>query len=111
MTEHENPFAHFDIDQEKAAAMVGKHLLVGISHMNTDDSIHAVEQFHGPILRINNEEGLVFMRMDNGKEMSLPPDLDAYEPAEKGEYALKSTGEVISNPDLIAAWSLYPDEE
>lgn len=49
------------------------------------------------------------MRMDNGKEMSLPPDLNAYEPAEEGEYGLKSSGEVISNPDLIAAWSFYPD--
>lgn len=110
MNEHDNPFAGYDIDQQRAATMLNKHLLVAISYLNSDDSIRAVEQYHGPILRINNKEGLVFMRMDNGKEMSLPPDLDAYEVAEEGEYGLKSTGEVISNPDLIAAWSIYPDE-
>ena len=37
---------------------------------------------------------------------TLPPDLRNYEPAAPGEYRLRSTGEVVADPDFISNWTI-----
>lgn len=93
---------------EQAAACVGKHLLVGITHRNLDGAVDSLEQFHGTIDRVNLREGLVLKLHGSGEEKHLPPDLSRLEPAEPGEYRLKTTGEVVLDPDLVVMWTLYP---
>lgn len=95
----------------KAESLIGKYLLVGITRRNRNEEIISIEQFHGPILRINMKDGLVIKRADTKEEMSLPPQLEHYEDAAPGEYRLKSTGEVVVDPDLVASWTVYPPEE
>jgi hypothetical protein len=36
----------------------------------------------------------------------LPPDTRAFQKASPGEYRLKSTGEVVADPDYTAMWTL-----
>ncbi|MFX0060574.1 MAG: hypothetical protein ACFFC7_00125 [Candidatus Hermodarchaeota archaeon] len=39
---------------------------------------------------------------------SLPPDLSAFQKAEPGDYRLRSTGEVVINPDFTVLWTVQP---
>jgi len=36
----------------------------------------------------------------------LPPEPEAYEPAPPGEYRLRSTGEVVVDPDYLTTWTV-----
>ena len=48
------------------------------------------------------------MKYVQGKKaiFNLPPDITAIEVAAKGEYYLKSTGEIVVNPDYVAIWTI-----
>jgi hypothetical protein len=44
---------------------------------------------------------------DNGEIFTLPPAPEAYEPAPPGEYRLKTTGEVVVNPDFTCVMTVH----
>ncbi len=83
---------------------LGKHALVGITVL--DEQGNEVEQFqvHGEIISI--AEVLTLQVAGTTEVCTLPPDLDAFEPAPPGHYKLSSTGEVVVNPDLLATWTV-----
>src|ERR1700745_2867573 len=81
---------------------VGKQLLVGITVTSAEGEFIYQEQFHGLIVAAD-EGGVVVERADNGARVSLPPELTKASP---GEYRLRSTGEVVVNPDYLAKWAL-----
>jgi hypothetical protein len=93
---------------EEAACLVGKRLLVGITHRSLKDVVVSHEQFHGVIDRINLKDGLVVRLEGSGEERAIPPDLGRLQAASPGEYRLKSTGEVVKDPDYTVMWTLYP---
>jgi hypothetical protein len=89
---------------------LGKRLLVGITYENEEGEMLRQEQFHGLIVEAG-EGGIVIERDDTGEQRSLPPQLM---PARPGEYRLRSTGEVVINPDYLAQWVIKepaPDNE
>jgi hypothetical protein len=79
---------------------LGKRLLVGITYEDEEGETVRQEQFHGLIVEAG-EEGIVIERSDTGERRSLPPELM---PARPGEYRLRSTGEVVVDPDYLAKW-------
>jgi len=95
-------------DSEEAEFIIGKHLLVGITHRNHADEVTGVEQFHGEIIRANEKEGIVVRLNGSTEERWVPPDLSRLEEAAPGNYRLKATGEVVVDPDLLATWTVYP---
>ena len=107
----EKVFAGCVFDPAQAETMLGKTVLVSLTCMNDFGDLDAFEQFAGQILRINNEDGLVVMRTDTQEEMSLPPDLDHYQPAEPGDYKLVESETVVSNPDYLVEWDIYPPDK
>jgi hypothetical protein len=98
-------------DDEEAEILIGKHLLVGVTHRNHADEITDVEQFHGEIVRATREEGIVLRLAASGEERRLPPDLSRLEQAAPGNYRLKASGEVVENPDFVSTWTVYPSKE
>jgi hypothetical protein len=80
---------------------VGKRLLVGITVNTAEGEFLYQEQFHGSIVSVD-QGGVVVERADNGARVSLPPELMEAAP---GEYRLRSTGEVVVNPDYLAKWA------
>jgi hypothetical protein len=86
-------------------AFVGKRLLVGIRWTSGGEVVRQ-EQFHGLIVEADHE-GIVIERADTGSRVVLPPQLKA---APSGEYRLRSTGEVVPNPDYLATWKFDQDE-
>lgn len=41
-----------------------------------------------------------------GEIFWLPPDVGPFQDAKPGEYKLRSTGEVVVDPDLLATWTV-----
>lgn len=95
-------------DDEEAESIIGKHLLVGVTHRNHSDEITGHEQFHGIIIRASREEGIIVRLNGSDEERWVPPDLSRLEQAAPGEYRLKTTGEVVINPDFLSIWTVYP---
>jgi len=100
-----------DFDEELASAFIGKHVLVGLTYVDDAGQVLELEEFHGRIARITPKEGVVLSLEDGEDEYTLPPDLGSYRAAPPGEYRLKSTGEVVSNPDLVCAWTVRRSQQ
>jgi hypothetical protein len=95
-------------DDEEAKAIIGKHLLVGITHCDHQGEVVGVEQFHGEIIRASRGEGIVIRLGGSAAEWFMPPDLSRLEPAAPGHYRLKGSGEVVIDPDFLSTWTVYP---
>lgn len=106
----ENTSAHWELhfDEAEAKAVIGKHLLVGVTHKNHNDEVTGLEQFHGVIIRASREEGIILRLSGSGEERWVPPDLSRLESAAPGQYKLKGSGEVVTDPDLLSMWIVYP---
>ena len=61
-------------------------------------------QLHGVIESADERKGFAVRVAGTNEIEWLPPDLRAFEAAEPGEYTLRSTGEVLVDPDLISNW-------
>ena len=107
----EKIFAGCIFDPKQAQTMIGKTVLVSLTCMNDFGDLEAFEQFFGPIVRINTDDGLVIMRGDTNEEFSIPPDLDHYLPATPGDYKLAESDKIISNPDFLVEWDIYPPDK
>ena len=103
-SEHWEPY----FDDEEAKAIIGKHVLVGVTHRNHADEVTGIEQFHGRIVRASREDGIIVCLIDSDEERWVPPDLSRLEPAAPGKYRLKASGEVVVDPDFLSTWTVYP---
>lgn len=91
-------------EQVQYADLIGKVLLVGITYYTHDNEFIEQKQFYGEVVEVN--EHIVRVRKQDGEEFSLPPDLRSTHPAAPGEYRLRSTGEVVVDPDYLATWNV-----
>ena len=87
------------------ATLLGKRLLVGITYLSREGQLIGQEEFHGPIVEAG-QWAVVVERADTGRRVSLPP---GWEAALRGEYRLRSTGEVVVNPDFLAEWTFVQE--
>jgi hypothetical protein len=91
--------------QEFADLLLGKHVLVGVTWVAADGEVESSEQRHGLVVRC--DETIVAIEPWGGGELiTLPPDLDAFQAAPPGQYRLRSTGEVVVDPDYTASWTV-----
>jgi hypothetical protein len=94
-----------DWDEHRAAELVGKHALVGLTYVDADGTVRRQVQIHGRITAV--DETIVTIRLyGSDQEFTLPPILEAFEPAEPGEYRLRGSGEVVVDPDLLAKFKI-----
>ena len=87
-----------------AEELIGRRIIVGITHEDHAHHPLGQEQYHGRIVRANLEEGTV-IQTPSGEERRLPPDLRSVVGARRGEYRFRSTGETIADPDLQTSWT------
>jgi len=85
--------------------LIGKTVLVGLTHQSKDGEIQDREQFWGTIMLVD-ESCEILIRKSTGEEYTLPPDLNSISIAQPGEYRLHSTGEIVVNPDLLSTWTI-----
>ncbi len=84
--------------------MKGKSIIVGLTYTYVDGTIRNRVQFSGTLEDLD-QRGIVIIKAD-GSEFTLPPDKDAYQKAPLGEYKMKTTGEIIVNPEFMTTWTI-----
>lgn len=95
-------------DEEKARALQGAIVLVGITYCDATGATEEQIQAHGVILRVDRAQGVEIEchgEVWKGQAMMLPPDLRAFEKAPPGSYRLRSTGETVIDPDYTTSWT------
>lgn len=93
-------------DPDRAASLLGKHVLIGITHVRADGAVEGQHRHHGVI--VSCDETIVAIEPWGGGELiTLPPDLRPFQPAPAGEYRLRSTGEIVVDPDFTASWTVH----
>jgi len=94
------------ISESEAAALVGKHVVVGLTFVDADQKPVRLTQLHGHVVRVNLNEGIVLKKAD-GEEFKLPPTLDGFEKAPEDKVCrLRSTGEVVEDPDYLVSYTV-----
>ncbi|MDQ8756359.1 hypothetical protein RCO27_08965 [Sphingosinicella sp. LHD-64] len=84
----------------------GRVILIGITRLAKDGN-YTQEQFAG-VASIEDQQAYALVRIDcdDGKVREYPFDVRTLERAAPGEYRLRSTGEVITNPDFLMTWTV-----
>jgi hypothetical protein len=101
-------------NEDDANWLVGKYVLVGITHVAADGhTVTGHDQYHGRIESADQEKGIEMACEGEwaGQKIMLPPDLAAFFRAEPGEYRLKSSSDVVIDPDVLASWSIVEPAE
>ncbi len=89
--------------------LIGKVLLAGITYYTHDNEYIGQKQFYGTVTEAN--ENLIRIKQKDGTDFTLPPDLSSTKRAWQGEYKLRSTGEIVVDPDYLATWNLNKAKE
>jgi hypothetical protein len=93
-------------DDERARRFVGTYVIIGLTYEGADGQRLRQEQLHGRISFADPTAGFCVLLegVRLGMVYWMPPDLRSFQPALAGEYRLRSTGEIVANPDLLANW-------
>jgi hypothetical protein len=94
-----------DWDAAAAARLDGATVLVGLTFVDAEGERR--EQVFGTVMEAG--PGGITLRLEGkrgGEIFALPPDLDAFAPADPGIYRLRETGEEVIDPDFTAAWTV-----
>lgn len=97
----------YDKETEKEITfdeLLGKVLLVGFTYYTHNNEYIEQKQFYGKVTEAN--KNIIRIQQNDGTELTLPPDLSSTRRARQGEYKLRSTGEVVINPDFLATWNV-----
>lgn len=84
-------------------SILGKTILVGITDYDGVGNAVSQTQFCEKIEAVYQNG--ILLRLPDGSAYMLPPDLSSTKPAPPGSYRLRSTGEVIENPDYLSVWN------
>lgn len=79
----------------------GQTILVGFTYCNQNEEVTKQEQLFGEITEVDQES--IKVKYTNGEEWFIP----AYAlDAPRGVYECVSSGEKVTDPDLIASWMI-----
>jgi hypothetical protein len=85
--------------------LLGKRMIVGMTELTAARDLIEQRQFVGRIIAVDPKRGIT-LQLRDANHYYLPPDHRAIKRARKGEYKLRSTDEVIVDPDYLSTWEL-----
>lgn len=99
-------------DETVAKSIVGKVVLVGLTYLKADGELIEQQQFFGTVVSADCRKGILLSLKGQraGEQYNLPPDTRAIEIASAREYRLRATGEVVTDPDYTAMFSISHQE-
>ena len=89
--------------------LIGKTRLIGLTYYTADDEFIEQKQYWGTVIESN--ENRILVKLNDGELFGLPPDLSSTKIAPPGEYRLRSTGEVVVDPDYLTTWNINRSKE
>jgi hypothetical protein len=83
--------------------MIGRRVLVGITYLDAQGEVVDQDEFAGIVQAVDP-----LVSLDRGADelFTLPPEPDAFDRGQPGEYKLRSTGETIVDPDYVSTWTV-----
>lgn len=87
------------------AIMRGKMFLVGVDLLSVDDVVIEKYQTAGVVEEMT-DDGFFVLKRNDGSLFTLPYDPTSIKTADKGEYNLRSTSQVVVNPDYMTTWDV-----
>lgn len=94
-------------DEALAASYVGKYILVGITYLDHAGRELRQQQLHGIIESAARDGVRIALKgVRDGESWNMPPNLRSIRPASAGRYRLRTTGETVSDPELLATWTV-----
>jgi hypothetical protein len=95
-------------DEDGARALFGTRVIIGVTTLYANGELHSQTQMHGRITIADAERGICVALEGKraGEIYWLPPQIESFEPAKPGEYRLRSTGELIVDPDYTSSWTI-----
>jgi hypothetical protein len=95
-------------DEEAAEALRGAYVVIGMTYVLANGQLDERVQMHGRINVVDAERGIgvALEGARSGETFWLPAKFQAFQPARPGEYRLKATGEVITDPDYTTSWTI-----
>ena len=110
-----DPAAGPQWDAARASAILGRQVLVGVTHLAADGkTVVSKEQFLGLIMTAVEGVGIevaCLTGVGEGKTVMLPPVTAPFQDAKPGNYRLRSTGQVVTNPELTVSWTVTATTE
>ena len=86
----------------QANELVGKSILIGVRYVDHEGVEAHRAQMHGVVVAASQVQVEVSLRGErHGTTFKLPPDPRFFSQAKPGTYTLRSTGEVVVNPQLL----------
>lgn len=92
-------------DCRLARWLTGKRCLIGVRHLDAAGETTDMTQIYGEILVFNSEQ-LLIRDFSDGEEVQMPPDTSVFRYSPVGEYRLRSTGELVTDPDAECRWAV-----
>ena len=92
-------------DEHLARHLIGKRVIVGMTYLSHEGAFLERKQFHGVVAVADARRGICIKPSCGEKVLWLPPDLRGFREAPRGQYRLRSTGEVIVDPDYLCTWT------
>lgn len=94
-------------DSEMASRIVGKLILVGITYQRDGDGPPEQVQYFGRVESADPKAGIALLLEGkrSGERSVLPPDTRGISAAAPGEYSLRSTGEIVTDPDYVVSYT------
>ena len=89
--------------------LIGKTILIGLTYYTANNEFIEQNQYWGKVVESN--ENRILVKLNDGEIFRLPPDLSSTQIAAPGEYRLRSTGEIVVNPDYLTTWNINRPEE
>jgi hypothetical protein len=96
-----------------AKKLAGSIVLVGITYVDKDNKPCEQLEFYGIVLSAKRSRGIAIECQNEkkrGETFWLPPQIDVFQPAPRGTYRLRSTGEVIVDPDYTCSYTIIKAE-
>lgn len=93
---------------EFAEALLGNILLVGLTRLDADGELVEQRQLFGRVVSVDPQSGIRLLLEGSraGESFYLPPDTRSIAPASPGQYTLRSTGEVVEDPDFLVNYTI-----
>jgi hypothetical protein len=98
-------------EQIEPSELNGARILVGVTREFPDGSYE--QEQHSGIARVEDRGSycLVLLDCSDGVERDYPFDARTLQRAQPGEYRLRSTGEVVKDPDFLMTWTVTKDQD
>ena len=96
-------------DTTLAMQLPGKIVLVGLAYFEAGaQEPFEQQQLFGRVVHADERSGILLslQGLRAGEQFNLPPDTRSFREAPPGEYRLRTTGEVVGDPDFTVTFSI-----